>query len=150
MRRHGHITTSGVHYFSNNFNSLESQSHIETLFRWFVSFDMFLRKPVSTTEYKNKKRLGYCDFLSHNSDFFFSELWDINAQLRVIKSELCDINSQLRVIKSELCDINSQLRVIKSELCDINLQLPKKKNLNCEIKGRNYLIYLYLYILPYI
>ncbi len=34
----------------------------------------------------NKK--GYCDFLSHNSDFFFSELRDINSQLWVLKSEL--------------------------------------------------------------
>ncbi len=29
-----------------------------------------------------------CKFLSRNSDFFFSELFDINSQLQVIKSEM--------------------------------------------------------------
>ncbi len=37
LRRRGHFTTSGVHYFSNNFNGLESQPCIKTLFRWFIS-----------------------------------------------------------------------------------------------------------------
>ncbi len=74
------------------------------------SYTWFLWKPVSATE------KGYCDFLSHNSDIFFTELWDINSQLRVIKSELQDINSQYWLFFTELWDINSNLRVIKSEI----------------------------------
>ncbi len=33
--RHGHVATLAVHYFSNNFNGLES--HLKTLFRYFIS-----------------------------------------------------------------------------------------------------------------
>ncbi len=32
LRRHGHVATLAVHYFSNNFNGLES--HLKTLFRF--------------------------------------------------------------------------------------------------------------------
>ncbi len=41
---------------------------------------------------QNKKKEDNCNFLSHNSVFFFSELRDIILQLRVINSELWDIN----------------------------------------------------------
>ncbi len=60
LQRRGHITTSGVHNFSNNFNSLESQSHIETLFRWFVSWHLtcFYGSPFLPLNTKIKK--GYC------------------------------------------------------------------------------------------
>ncbi len=47
---------------------------------------------------------------------FFTELWDINSQLRVIKSELQDINSQYWLFFTVLWDINLNLQVIKSEI----------------------------------
>ncbi len=75
-----------------------------------------------------KKKKSNCNFLSHNSVFFSSKLWDINLQLRVIKSEFykkfISCNSEVKVClslrfsrcklafvrkKSELWDKNSQL-----------------------------------------
>ncbi len=48
--------------------------------------------PFDNNQNRYKVYNIFCfDFLSHNSDFFLSELHDINSQLRVIKSELQDI-----------------------------------------------------------
>ncbi len=83
---------------------------------------------------------------------FFTELWDINSQLRVrpIKSELRfikspDKNSQfwhfLAILRytlngelksrfeggGQICSQNSQLRVIKAELCDNKLEILREK-----------------------
>ncbi len=49
-----------------------------------------------------------CAFRAYKTDFFFSELLDINSQLQVIKSELQDINLQSWEIMSQLRNINVQ------------------------------------------
>ncbi len=79
----------------------------------FMTFDMFLWKPVSATEYKNKK--GYCDFLSHNSDFFF-----------------------LRIVRYKLA--TASYKVI---IAWYKLVIARRRKKNCEIKGRNYLFYFF-------
>ncbi len=85
---------------------------------------------------------------------FFTELWDINSQLRVIKSELHDINSQLRVkvqfffggadMFSELQVYISQLWLFNSRLRVYITQFWEKKNQNCEIKSCNYLFLFFI------
>jgi len=51
----------------------------------------------------NENKKGNCNFVSHNSDFFFSQLRVYISQFRLFFiSELCDINLQLGVTKSEL------------------------------------------------
>jgi len=77
--------------------------------------------------------------------FFSSEFWDINLQLRVIKSEFRDINSQFLEIvtmqeKSELRDITANARkkhiaVIFSQNCEIYLQLQVIKSNSEEKKS---------------
>ncbi len=58
----------------------------------FMTFDMFLWKPVSANEYKNKKRLLWLFNLTILT-FFPSELWDINSQLPE-KNQNCEIKGR--------------------------------------------------------
>ncbi len=44
LQHRGHITTSGVHYFSNNFKGLESQPHL----RHFISRHLSCFRPENS------------------------------------------------------------------------------------------------------
>ncbi len=66
--------------------------------------------PQSSLNSMEARQKGNCDFLSHNSDFFFSQLPDYISQFWLFFSELWDKNTQLWEMKSELWDINSVLR----------------------------------------
>ncbi len=77
---------------------------------------------------KNKKRLLW---------LFISQLWDINSQLRVIKSELCDINSQLRVKVQFWGGKKYVLRYVL-RITSLYHAIMRKKSQNYEFVSRNY------------